>query len=156
MALSRGDAGMSPPRLSGPSDRSESDVMWIDESARAAAGGVVYVIVGVRLTDDARSLDPPGKVVASIPEVPVRSFAIEGRGEDLDRRDRSSILDAVRRMNRRPAPEIVFVSKTASPLLWVADAVSSIASCHFGDERGSDHWWRQFRPPRITLLRTDA
>jgi hypothetical protein len=35
---------------------SVSDVMWIDESARASTAGLVYVIVGVRLIDDARCL----------------------------------------------------------------------------------------------------
>jgi hypothetical protein len=88
--------------------------------------------------------------------VPIRRFAIEGRGRNLDLRDRSTLLDEIRRLNQRPAPAIDFVSKTASPLLWIADAVSSMASTHFSDEPGADHWWRALRPARITLLRTDA
>lgn len=89
-------------------------------------------------------------------QIPVTQFAIEGRGGHLDLRDRFSILDESRRINHRPAPAIEFVPKTASEALWVADAVAYMASTHFSDEPGSDHWWRTLRPSRLTMLRSEG
>jgi hypothetical protein len=190
------------------------DVFWIDESSRETVTGLVYVVVGVRLAGDARSLarlnelllpgqthfhwrdetDPrrrslvatlnelPIDVIAAVAfevprkrqeharsqcvaalaqeslrrQSPVSDFAIEGRGAPLDRRDRFSIFDAARAVNHRPAPTVSFVAKSASPVLWVADAVASIASSHYSDEPRSDHWWRSLRVAKLTSLHVKA
>ena len=79
--------------------------------------------------------------------------AIEGRGKDLDLRDRSTVLNECRVSMPGAAPHVDFVAKPASPLLWVADAVASMASMHFADHEGSDFWWRELRVPRLTMRR---
>ena len=86
---------------------------------------------------------------------PVAHFRIEGRGQHLDRLDEFTVADLVRRMRHQPSPMVDFVSKSASPILWVADAVAWMASTHFSDKPGSDHWWRSLRPARLTILHVE-
>ena len=87
--------------------------------------------------------------------LPVTAVAIESRGAQLDERDRYTIRDELRRLDRHAAPTIEFVTKTASPLLWIADAVTSMASAHFSEAPGSDYWWRSLRPNRLIIRRAD-
>ena len=53
---------------------------------------------------------------------------IEGRRERLDQRDIDTIRNAHRSDQLSKAPMLNFVSKSASPALWVADAAASTAS----------------------------
>ena len=77
---------------------------------------------------------------------------IEGRRERLDRRDIDTIHNAHRRGQLSNAPTLSFVSKSASPALWVADAAASSASAYFAAVGRSDHWWRSLRFSRLVVL----
>jgi hypothetical protein len=190
-----------------------SELIWIDESARTSANGIVYVVAGVRAEGDSRPVhrldelrfpaqrylhwrDEPAvrrrefvsvtnelalhvtvAVAHAVPPrrqeraraaclalvardalqspEPVTGFRIEGRGQQLDKHDEFTVTDVVRRIRHQPSPLIEFVPKSASPILWVADAVAWMASTHFSDAPGSDHWWRSLRPSRLTILHVE-
>jgi hypothetical protein len=85
----------------------------------------------------------------------VALVSIEGRGRALDLADRYTVRNECRDVLPGAPPEVAFVSKTASPLLWIADAVSSMASAHFAHSGGSDFWWRSMQPDRLTLRRVE-
>jgi hypothetical protein len=77
------------------------------------------------------------------------SLRIEGRRDQQDDRDRSTIRNTDRVLGG--ATDFEFVTKTASPLLWIADAGAGMASSYFSSAKGSDHWWRQLRPNILTI-----
>jgi len=77
---------------------------------------------------------------------------IEGRRERLDQRDIDTIHNAHRSGQLSKAPMLNFVSKSASPALWVADAAASTASAYFARVGRSDHWWRSLRFSRLVVL----
>jgi hypothetical protein len=93
---------------------------------------------------------------AAIHAVGLAGVNIEGRGRDLDIRDEYAIRNVSRRVLPHAPPTVVFVATTASPLLWVADAVASIASAYFAESGGSDFWWRSLRSYRLTLREVEA
>lgn len=190
-----------------------SELIWIDESARASADGIVYVVAGVRAEGDRRPvhrldelrfpaqrylhwrdesaarrrefLSVTNELAVNVTVAvahavaprrqeparaaclalvardalqspqPVTDFRIEGRGQQLDKHDKFTVTDVVRRIRHQPSPLIEFVPKSASPLLWVADAVAWMASTHFSDAPGSDHWWRSLRLSRLTILHVE-
>ena len=82
-------------------------------------------------------------------------WEIEGRREHLDQRDRDTIHNAHRSGELSNAPALRFVSKSASPAFWVADAASSTASAYFARAGRSDHWWRTLRFSRLVVLAVD-
>jgi hypothetical protein len=77
-------------------------------------------------------------------------WEIEGRREQLDQRDVDTIHNADRDGELSNAPTVNFVSKSASPALWVADAADSAA--HFAGAGRSGHWWRPLRFSRLVAL----
>jgi hypothetical protein len=78
-------------------------------------------------------------------------WEIEGRREQLDQRDVDTIHNAHRDGELSSAPTLNFVSKSASPVLWVADAAASTASAYFAGPGRSDHWWRSLRFSRLVV-----
>ncbi len=82
-------------------------------------------------------------------------WEIEGRREHLDQRDIDTIHNAHRGGQLSNAPTLNFVSKSASPALWVADAAASTASAYFARAGRSDHWWRSLRFSRLVVLAVD-
>ena len=66
-------------------------------------------------------------------------WEIEGRREHLDQRDIDAIHNAHRAGEVSSAPTLNFVSKSASPVLWVADAAAATASAYFAGAGRSDH-----------------
>lgn len=98
-----------------------------------------------------------GSVVreAALDDGLLATVSIEGRGPTLDLADRYTVRNESRGVLPGAPPEVAFVSKTASPLLWIADAVSSMASAHFADSGGSDFWWRSMQPDRLTIRRVE-
>ena len=66
-------------------------------------------------------------------------WEIEGRSKPLNQRDVDTIHNAHRGGQLSNAPTMHFVSKSASPALWVADAAASTASAYFARAGRSDH-----------------
>jgi hypothetical protein len=99
-----------------------------------------------------------GSVVreAAVDQSPLPAVHIEGRGRELDRRDEHTVLNMSREVLPGSPPALAFVAKTASPLLWVADAVSSMASAYFAEVGGSDFWWRSLHAHRLTIRRVEG
>jgi hypothetical protein len=93
---------------------------------------------------------------AAIDRGPLPSVLIEGRGRDLDRRDEYTVQNEARDVLPGAAPLVSFVAKSASPMLWVADAISSMASAYFAEAGGSDFWWRSLHAHRLTIRRVEA
>lgn len=187
--------------------------VWVDESGRPSAHGMVYVVAAVRLTrpmtlDRLTAVLRPGQrylhwrdasrsdrreIVGVLNELsldvyiataigirpkrqesarrlclaalvreasadggPLDSIVIEGRGRQLDLSDEFAVHNEARVVQPGKTPKVSFVAKTASPMLWVADAVSSMASAHYAETSGSDHWWRSLQAARLTLRRVEA
>ncbi len=110
-----------------------SELIWIDESARTSANGIVYVVAGVRAEGDRRPVhrldelrfpaqrylhwrDEPAarrreflsvaNELALKVTVAVTGFRIEGRGQPLDKHDEFTVTDVVRRIRHQPSPLI--------------------------------------------------
>jgi hypothetical protein len=184
------------------------ETIWLDESARTSAQGIVYVVAAVRsgapsgqsrLTSVLRpaqrylhwrdessemrqvivgalneigldayvatalSVRPKGQEAArsaclaavvreaSLDSCGLDSVVIEGRGDVLNRHDEYTVRNEGRSVQPGLPLQLTFASKSAWPLLWAADSISSMASAHFSGAGRSDHWWRSLRADRLTI-----
>ncbi|MDE0643576.1 MAG: hypothetical protein F4Z36_01325 [Acidimicrobiia bacterium] len=85
-------------------------------------------------------------LVAGLINDGIDHLIIESQGNDLDRRDRDTVMDAIKSKDPGPALTYEWLTKT-EPLLWYADALNGVAQEYLAD--GEMHHFQRLQGAKI-------